>query len=237
MIYGIDFDGTIVEEKFPAIGKPIKEVVDFIRTLKKEGHKWILITMRQDKQLEEAIEWLYKMGLTPDAVNDNLPERIEMWGNNPRKIYADVYIDDHNAGGVQLPEIVHTYPLLNELCDELEDLEEGVRSKMDEVACAFCQEVVPDLEKYLGKSVRFAYMKEGSFVVRVFWCKDSGDECEAIIHKILCFEDERKIPLEGIMPIFCNCEPVEEYNCCDDRRKNEVESMAYSNERKKKCYY
>jgi 20S proteasome alpha/beta subunit len=31
MIYGIDFDGTIVEEKFPAIGKPNTVVVDFIR--------------------------------------------------------------------------------------------------------------------------------------------------------------------------------------------------------------
>lgn len=25
------------------------------------------------------------------------------FGNNPRKIYADIYIDDHNAGGLRLP--------------------------------------------------------------------------------------------------------------------------------------
>ena len=86
MIYGIDFDGTIVEEKFPKIGKPIAEVVDFIRFLQSRGDKWILITMREGKLLDDAVAWLKAQGLTPDAVNDNLPERIEKWGNNPRKI-------------------------------------------------------------------------------------------------------------------------------------------------------
>lgn len=105
MIYGIDFDGTIVEEKFPEIGRPIPEVVDFIRDLQQTRDKWILITMREGKYLDDAVQWLKAHGLTPDAVNDNLPERVEMWGNNPRKIYADVYIDDHNAGGMYLPQI------------------------------------------------------------------------------------------------------------------------------------
>ena len=59
--------------------------------------------MREGKYLDDAVQWLKAHGLNPDAVNDNLPERVEMWGNNPRKIYADIYIDDHNAGGVYLP--------------------------------------------------------------------------------------------------------------------------------------
>jgi hypothetical protein len=105
MIYGIDFDGTIVEEKFPEIGKPVKSVFDFIRRIQDTGHKWILITMREGELLKDALSFLAINGLTPDAVNDNLPERIEKWGNNPRKIYADFYIDDHNVGGVQLPII------------------------------------------------------------------------------------------------------------------------------------
>ena len=109
MIFGIDFDGTIVEEKFPEIGKPIKEVVDFINDLQWQGHKWILITMREGKLLDDAVGWLMSHGLKPDAINDNLPERIAKWGNNPRKIYADFYIDDHNVGGVQLPIIFKNY--------------------------------------------------------------------------------------------------------------------------------
>ena len=105
LIYGIDFDGTIVEEKFPDIGEPIAETIDFIRKLQKNGHKWILVTMREGVFLENALEFLAINDILPDAVNDNLPERIEKWGNNPRKIYADVYVDDHNAGGLTLPEI------------------------------------------------------------------------------------------------------------------------------------
>jgi hypothetical protein len=60
--------------------------------------------MREDKYLDDAVAWLREHHLYPDAVNDNLPERKEKWGNNPRKVYADVYIDDHNAGGMRLPE-------------------------------------------------------------------------------------------------------------------------------------
>lgn len=103
-IYGIDFDGTIVEEAFPEIGKPIEKTVKFIKALKARGDHWILITMREGKVLREAVKFLYDIGIPPDMVNDNLPERKEKWGNNPRKIYADIYIDDHNAGGLFLPE-------------------------------------------------------------------------------------------------------------------------------------
>ena len=105
LIYGIDFDGTIVEEKFPVVGKPKMEVIDFIRRLKRAGHRWILITMREEKYLDDALSFLAMYDILPDGVNDNLPDRVEMWGNNPRKVYADIYIDDHNAGGIMLPEI------------------------------------------------------------------------------------------------------------------------------------
>lgn len=104
MIYGIDFDGTIVEEAWPAIGALNPEAAAFIRQLQARGDKWILITMREDEKLGEALSELAYNGLFPDAVNDNLPERVAMWGNNPRKIYADIYIDDHNAGGLRFPD-------------------------------------------------------------------------------------------------------------------------------------
>ena len=61
--------------------------------------------MREGEYLREALDFLAINDLLPDAVNDNLPERVKLWGNNPRKIYADVYVDDHNAGGLVLPEI------------------------------------------------------------------------------------------------------------------------------------
>lgn len=104
-VYAIDFDGTIVTEEYPAIGKPIPATIDFIRAIQKRGDKWILLTMREGKSLREALTFLVLRKCFPAAINDNLPERVELWGNNPRKVYADVYIDDHNAGGLMIPKL------------------------------------------------------------------------------------------------------------------------------------
>lgn len=101
MIYAIDFDGTIVENKFPGIGAIKPEAEKFIRDLKTNGDKWILYTMREGKLLEDAVAFLKSKDLAPDAANDNLPELCEAFHNNPRKIFANVYIDDHNAGGLR----------------------------------------------------------------------------------------------------------------------------------------
>lgn len=103
MIYAIDFDGTIVEDAFPEIGKLKPEAEQFIRDIQRRGDKWILWTMRAGLYLNVAEEFLYKHSLIPDAVNDNLPEVKAKWPDNPnpRKIFADVYIDDRNAGGLK----------------------------------------------------------------------------------------------------------------------------------------
>lgn len=107
-VYAIDFDGTIVTEEYPAIGKPIQATIEFIRAIQKRGDKWILLTMREGKSLREALTFLVLRKCFPAAINDNLPERVEQWGNNPRKVYADVYIDDHNAGGLAIPDLKKT---------------------------------------------------------------------------------------------------------------------------------
>jgi len=104
MIYAIDFDGTFCMNAWPEIGAEKKETTAFVRKIQERGDKWILLTMREGDKLDAAVAQLQRWGLFPDAVNDNLPERIAQWGNNPRKIYADTYIDDHNAGGLLLPE-------------------------------------------------------------------------------------------------------------------------------------
>ena len=73
----------------------------FIRDLKANGDTWILYTMREGKLLDEALAFLIELGIPPDAANDNLPELCEAFHNNPRKVFANVYIDDHNAGGLR----------------------------------------------------------------------------------------------------------------------------------------
>ena len=109
MIYAIDFDGTIVSNDYPEIGIFLIEAVEFIKALQARGDKWILYTMREGEKLDKAVGALRQYGLTPDAVNDNLPELKEVFGDNPRKVFANVYIDDHNAGGLQF-----STPVLNQ---------------------------------------------------------------------------------------------------------------------------
>ena len=101
MIYAIDFDGTICENAFPAIGKLNPAAERFIRDLRARGDRWILFTMREGEALLQALEFLAIHDLCPDAANDNLPEQCALYGNNPRKVFAHVYIDDHNAGGLR----------------------------------------------------------------------------------------------------------------------------------------
>ena len=106
-IYAIDFDGTIVQNKFSDIGPAIPEAIEFIKELQERGDKWILYTMREGDHLMQAVDWLSFRGLHPDAVNDNLPELKEFFGNNPRKVFANVYIDDHNAGGLRFEKPIN----------------------------------------------------------------------------------------------------------------------------------
>lgn len=100
MIFAIDFDGTFCENRFPEIGQPIPVVLDFVRDLEAQGHEWVLYTMREGESLEAALRWLKSNGLIPNAANNNLKRLQESWKNNPRKIYADAYLDDHAAGNL-----------------------------------------------------------------------------------------------------------------------------------------
>lgn len=102
MIYAIDFDGTIVEDKYPGIGEIEINALVFINRLKQCGHRFILHTCRHGQSLREALEFLRQFDIEPDYINENVPELIAKYGDC-RKIYADVYIDDHNSGGVRWP--------------------------------------------------------------------------------------------------------------------------------------
>ena len=97
MIYAVDFDGTLCNNAWPAIGEPNKDLIAFLKERRKNGDKLILWTMREGYFLLNAIYWCADYGLQFDAINDNLQELKDKYHNNPRKVYADVYIDDHNA--------------------------------------------------------------------------------------------------------------------------------------------
>ena len=95
-IIAVDFDGTLCENKWPEIGIPNEELIEYLKKRQANGEKLILWTSRNEEQTKDAVEWCKDHGLVFDAVNDNLPEIVEAFGGNCRKIFANEYIDDHN---------------------------------------------------------------------------------------------------------------------------------------------
>jgi hydroxymethylpyrimidine pyrophosphatase-like HAD family hydrolase len=99
MIIAVDFDGTIVEHKFPEIGKEIPFAIETLKLIQQKGHKLILWTYRSGKELEEAVKFCENKGLYFHAVNNDF-EGEEFDNTYSRKIYADMYIDDRNILGI-----------------------------------------------------------------------------------------------------------------------------------------
>ena len=93
-VYAVDFDGTLSFGQWPKAGPANMELIQFLIDQKKKGHKIILWTCRENEPLNIAVNWCLRQGLEFDAVNDNLLETIEMYGNNSRKVSCDYYIDD-----------------------------------------------------------------------------------------------------------------------------------------------
>jgi len=99
MIIAIDFDGTIVEHRYPEIGKPLLFAFETLRELQKRKHNLVLWTFRAGKELDEAVEFCRSNGIEFYAVNKNFPEEVFDEATASRKIIADIYIDDRNVGG------------------------------------------------------------------------------------------------------------------------------------------
>lgn len=96
-IFAVDFDGTLIRDNhWPDVDGEVN--IPLIRYLLMErqerGTKIILWTNRSGQPLQDAIDLCRSYGLEFDTVNENLPEIIELYGNDSRKISADKYIDD-----------------------------------------------------------------------------------------------------------------------------------------------
>jgi len=99
MIIAIDFDGTIVEHKYPALGKEIPFAIQTLKMLQKKGHQLILWTYRAGRELDDAVEFCRSRGVEFYAINKNYPEEV-FDASISRKINANLYIDDRNFGGL-----------------------------------------------------------------------------------------------------------------------------------------
>ena len=116
-ILAVDFDGTLVENEFPGIGKPDHVIAGVVRAYQDMGWKIILWTCRTDKMLQDAVNFCKEqLGIEFDAVNDNLPEVQQYFGGSTRKVFANMYLDDRNAalcvGGTSKPSSLEPMPLI-----------------------------------------------------------------------------------------------------------------------------
>lgn len=90
----IDFDGCLCENRWPEIGEPHMDVINAAIAERENGAALILWTCRAGERLGEAVAWCAGFGLTFDAVNVNLPERLAHFKTESRKVSADEYWDD-----------------------------------------------------------------------------------------------------------------------------------------------
>lgn len=116
-ILAVDFDGTLVSNKFPEIGEPDWVVSGAVRAYQENGWKVILWTCRTDDMLQDAVNFCKEtLGIEFDAVNDNLPEVIQYFGGSTRKVFANLYWDDRNAvlyvNGSNKPSELAPVPLI-----------------------------------------------------------------------------------------------------------------------------
>ena len=112
MIIAVDFDGTIVEHRYPAIGKEIPFAIETLKKLAAERHRLILWSVREGKLLDEAVAFCRERGLEFYAVNRDYPEEeAERNRHFSRKVKADVFIDDRNLGG--LPDWGTIYEMIH----------------------------------------------------------------------------------------------------------------------------
>lgn len=102
-IIAVDFDGTLCENRWPHAGPPNIELINYLLDQKKQGAKLILWTCRTGEQLDSALKICSWYGLEFDAVNQNIPEMIEFFGEDTRKVFADEYIDDKMCTEFTLP--------------------------------------------------------------------------------------------------------------------------------------
>ena len=112
MNIAVDFDGTIVEHKYPEIGNERPFATYTLRKLIEDRHRLILWTVRRGKELQEAVDWCKERGVEFYAVNRNFPEETVEPHGGYSKINAELFIDDCNLGGI--PDWGKIYHMINE---------------------------------------------------------------------------------------------------------------------------
>src|SRR5574344_107191 len=101
-VIAIDFDGTIVKDDFPEVGKPFKHSIETINDMLKDGYEIIIWTARSGINLHNAKMLLKKEGLNTThknlTFNDHSRYMLSRYDSRSSKVGASVYIDDKGYG-------------------------------------------------------------------------------------------------------------------------------------------
>lgn len=129
MTIAVDFDGTIVEHRYPEIGAEIPFAIETLKMLTKEQHRLILWSVREGELLEEAVEYCRQRGVEFYAVNKDYPEEKLTDKGFSRKLKVDLFIDDRNLGG--LPDWGTIYRMIKEKKSYLDIVREELADAED----------------------------------------------------------------------------------------------------------
>jgi len=129
MTIAVDFDGTIVEHRYPEIGREIPFAIETLKKLQNDHHRLILWTAREGKLLDEAVEFCRKRGLEFYAINSDEPDAQWEGYKTARKLRCDLFIDDRNLGG--LPDWSTIYELISRHISYGDILEQAARGFED----------------------------------------------------------------------------------------------------------
>ena len=130
MTIAVDFDGTLVEDRYPKIGAERPFATDTLRMLIQERHRLILWTVREGELLDEAVQWCKDRGVEFFAVNRDFPEESEKNRHFSRKIKAEVWIDDRNLGGI--PDWGQIYHMIHDNLTWQDLLRDASRRTLDD---------------------------------------------------------------------------------------------------------
>lgn len=111
MIVAVDYDDTLVESDYPRAGTLKQGAKEYMTKLHNDGHTIIIWTCRRDEPAETAREFLIDNGIPFDYFNEHTKEILELYGNDTRKIFAHLYIDDKQLGG--LPSWAEIYRMIS----------------------------------------------------------------------------------------------------------------------------
>lgn len=175
-VIAVDFDGTLCENRWPEIGAPIAAVVDYVKRRQADGARLILWTNRSGERLDEAVHWCGKQGIVLNAVNENLPDVIERFGGDTRKVFADEYLDDK---ATQLEDIEKEYKEAQKMQEIKEITKEELRKMSDHEGIVFegCSEFQDWINGITDDLTRNGILLNGSRFQEIYSFQKDGLTC------------------------------------------------------------